>query len=64
MNIRTIIYSGVMTALIGLVIGLALTHISQRELRRNRIVFGGAILGFGIGAFYDAVRQEKLKEEE
>ena len=64
MNIRMIIFSGIMTALIGAMIGLAIVKISQRELRTKAIIIGGASLGFGIGAAYQAIRQEKEEREE
>ena len=64
MNIRTIIFSGIMTALIGAMLGLAINHISQRTSRRPVAVIGGAVLGFVIGSAYEAVQQNKHDEEE
>ena len=64
MNIRTIIFSGIMTALIGAMFGLAVNHISQRTSRRPVSVIGGAVLGFVIGSAYEAVQQNKHDEEE
>ncbi|MGK7917271.1 MAG: hypothetical protein AB4038_17285 [Prochloraceae cyanobacterium] len=59
MNVRVIIFSGIMTALIGAMIGLAVAKISQRELRTKGMVIGGAILGFAVGAMQESVRQQK-----
>ena len=64
MNIRMIIYTGIMTALIGAMLGLAVNHISQRTSRRPVAVIGGAVLGFVIGSAYQAVLQNKHEEEE
>ena len=64
MNIKTIIFSGIMTALIGAMLGLAINHISQRTARKPVAVIGGAVLGFVIGSAYEAVQQNKPDEEE
>ena len=65
MNIRVIIYSGIMTALIGAMIGWAISYIAQREMRTKAIIIGGATLGFVVGAFQESVRQQKkLRESE
>ena len=64
MNIRTIIYSGIMTALIGAMLGLGINHISQRASRRPVALIGGAVLGFVIGSGYEAIQQNKPDEEE
>ncbi|HAC66202.1 MAG TPA: hypothetical protein DCF68_22375 [Cyanothece sp. UBA12306] len=65
MNIRVIIYSGIMTALVGAMFGLAVTKISQREQRKPILIVGGATLGFVIGAFQASVReQNKLRNED
>jgi len=63
MNIRTIIFSGIMTALVGAMLGLAINHISQRDARRPMSVIGGAVLGFVIGSGYEAIHQNKPDEE-
>ncbi len=59
MNIRVIIFSGIMAALIGAMLGLAITKISQREQRKPILVVGGATLGFVIGAFQSSIREQK-----
>ncbi len=63
MNIKVILFSGIITALIGAMIGLAIAHISQRDLRTKAIVIGGATLGFVIGAAQCAIR-EQAKERD
>jgi uncharacterized membrane protein YebE (DUF533 family) len=63
MNIRMIIFSGIMTAIVGAMIGLAVAKISQRELRTKAIIIGGAALGFSVGAVYESIRQNKLQED-
>ena len=61
MNVRVIIFSGIMTALIGAMLGLAVAKIGQRELRTKGIVIGGATLGFVVGAIHESIRQQKDK---
>lgn len=63
MNPRTIIFSGVMTALIGAMIGLAVSHIARREARKPIIIISGAVVGFIIGASTTSIQQEKQQRE-
>ena len=62
MNFRSVLYSGIMTALVGAMIGLALVNISKRELRAPHVIIGGSVVGFLLGAAFDAVRQQKDEE--
>jgi len=63
MNPKTMIFSGIMTALVGAMIALAVAHIGHRQARPR--VIGGAILGFVIGAAQDGVRQQsKIRNSE
>ena len=64
MNVRVIIFSGIMTALIGAMLGLAINYISERESRRPVAVIGGAVLGFVVGSAAASVRQQKNEEYE
>ena len=64
MNIKMIIFSGIMNALVFAMLGLAINHISQRPSRRPIAVIGGAALGFVIGAGYQVIIQNKPDEEE
>ncbi|GBF82003.1 hypothetical protein [Aphanothece sacrum] len=65
MNFRVIIFSGIMTALIGAMMGLAVAKIAQREQRQPILIIGGATVGFVIGAFQSSVQQrQKLRDEE
>lgn len=64
MNPRTIIFSGIMTALIGAMIGLAVSYISQREARKPIIVISGAVVGFTLGAVMESIRQEKRQRDQ
>lgn len=59
MNLKMMFFSGIMTALIGLMLGLAVSEISQREHRRNIVIVGGGILGFVLGFTYQGIKQEK-----
>ena len=70
MNYRMIIFSGIMAALMGAMIGVAVSRMSEhaaivrRELSGRRFAIVGASLGFVIGAGYEAVRQEKVRRED
>lgn len=59
MNVRLIIFSGIMASLVGAMIGLAVSTIAQREQRKPIIIIGGACLGFAIGAVQESIRQQK-----
>ena len=61
MNFRTVIFSGIMTALIGAMLGLAVNHISERPSRRPIALIVGSSLGFVIGAAYQAVEENKSR---
>ena len=65
MNIRKVIFAGIMTALVGAMFGLALTTIARREERKPILIFGGAALGFVIGTLQESMQQQKkLKDED
>ncbi|WP_330202547.1 hypothetical protein [Cyanobacterium sp. Dongsha4] len=59
MNLKMMLFSGIMTALIGLMLGLAVSEISQRVQRRNIVIVGGGVLGFVLGFTYQGIKQEK-----
>lgn len=59
MNFRMVIFSGIMTALVGAMIGLAIAHIAERVERKKIILITGATLGFAIGASSQCVIQRK-----
>lgn len=71
MNFRLAIFAGIMTGLIGAMIGLALAKIAERRpipraenesIERKFAVVGGA-LGFGLGVVLDGIRQQKAEIE-
>jgi acyl-[acyl carrier protein]--UDP-N-acetylglucosamine O-acyltransferase len=64
MNYRSIIFSGIMSALVFAMIGLAIGRIAQKVERRKVIVIGGATLGFAIGVFQQAVIEHKNQRRE
>ena len=64
MNFKSIILAGIMSALIGAMLGLAINHISQRESRRKIAVIAGASLGFVLGAGSTAIRQNANTSED
>lgn len=76
MNIRLIIFSGVITALLGSVLGLAMAKVGQKDFNQLRYqsqvyqdlyneyyIFIGAGLGFTIGAGQECVRELKNKQD-
>ena len=72
MNFRLAIFAGIMTGLIGAMIGVALGKIAENRpipraenepIARKFAVVGGA-LGFGLGFVLDGVRQQKPEIEE
>ncbi|WP_319420563.1 hypothetical protein [Pleurocapsa sp. FMAR1] len=62
MNIRMLIFSGIMTALVGSFLGLVVAHIAERESRRPAAVIVGTGLGFAIGVGYEAMQQNRERE--
>jgi len=64
MNLKAMIFSGLMYALILAMIALAVNHISGRTHRRTIVVTGGAILGFVIGCAFQGIAEEKNNRQE
>jgi hypothetical protein len=64
MNVRMLIFSGIMTALAGALLGLVVAHIAQRESRQQTaIIVVGSGLGFAVGIGYEAMQQNREREE-
>lgn len=63
MNIRRILFNGIMTALVGAMLGTAVAYIGQRVDRTRIIVIGGATLGFLGGVLQETIRQQKQENE-
>ena len=63
MNIRMLIFSGIMTALAGAVLGLVVAHIAERESRRPVAIVVGSSLGFAIGLGYEAMQQSRERAD-
>lgn len=59
MNIKMMIFSGIVNAGILAMIALAVNHISGREHRRVIVVTGGAVLGFIIGCAYQGIAEHQ-----
>ncbi len=76
MNIKLIIFSGVMTALVGAVIGLAAAQIGQRGFNQlkfqgqyyqdlhNKYTLIGGSLGLAVGVAQECVRELKADRED
>jgi hypothetical protein len=63
MNLKMMIFSGIINAGILAMIALAVNHISGREHRRTIVVTGGAVLGFVIGCAYEGIAQQKNDDD-
>ena len=75
MNVRAIVFSGIVTAAIGAVIGLAAARIGQRDFNQlrfegkhyegiqNRYVLVGASVGLAVGLGQECVRQLKAERD-
>ena len=62
MNIRMLVFSGIITALVGALLGLVVAHIAERESRQKTAVVVGSTLGFAIGVGYEAMQQNRERE--
>lgn len=62
MNVRMLVFSGIMTALVGALLGLVVAHIAERESRQKAAVVVGSTLGFAIGVGYEAMQQNRERE--
>ena len=62
MNVRMLVFSGIMTALVGALLGLVVAHIAERESRQKTAVIVGSTLGFAIGVGYEAMQQNRERE--
>ena len=62
MNVRMLVFSGIMTALVGALLGLVVAHIAERESRQKAAVVVGSTLGFAIGIGYEAMQQNRERE--
>lgn len=63
MNVRMLIFSGIMTALAGALLGLVVAHIAERESRRPAAIVIGSTLGFAIGVGYEAMQQNRERAD-
>ncbi|VEP13031.1 conserved hypothetical protein [Hyella patelloides LEGE 07179] len=63
MNIRMLVFSGIMTALAGALLGLIVAHIAEKESRQPIAIIAGSGLGFAVGVGYEAMQQNREREE-
>lgn len=64
MNIKIILFNGIMAAVMGAMLGIAVAHIGQRQGRERVIMTGGAVLGFIVGAVQGCISQQREAEGE
>ena len=62
MNIRMLIFSGIITALAGALLGLVVAHIAERESRQRAAIVVGSSFGFAIGVGYEAMQQNRERK--
>lgn len=62
MNFKMLIFTGVMTALAGAILGLVVNHTSSERSRQPIYIIVGSTLGFAVGVGYEAVQQNKHEE--
>mgnify|MGYP003406533580 FL=1 len=62
MNLRMVIFTGIMTALSGALLGIVVVHIAERESRQRVAIVVGSTVGFAIGVGYEAMQQNRELE--
>ena len=62
MNVRMLVFSGIMTALVGALLGLVVAHMAEKESRQKVAIVVGSSLGFAIGVGYEAMQQNRERE--
>jgi hypothetical protein len=75
MNVKMVLFSGILTALVGSIIGLASANIGQRDFNQlrfeseyyqylhNRYALIGAGIGFAVGVTQECVRELQMQQE-
>ncbi|MEL7245775.1 MAG: hypothetical protein AAF063_09515 [Cyanobacteria bacterium J06643_5] len=63
MNVRMLIFTGIITGLAGAFLGLIVAHIAERESRQKAAIISGSVLGFAIGVGYEAMQQNRERED-
>jgi hypothetical protein len=62
MNLRMLIFTGIMTALSGALLGIVVVHLAERESRQRIAIVVGSTVGFAIGVGYEAMQQNRELE--
>ena len=62
MNLRMVIFTGIMTALSGALLGIVVVHIAERESRQRVAIVVGSTVGFAIGVGHEAMQQNRELE--
>lgn len=63
MNIKMLLFTGIITAFAGALLGLIVAHIAERESRPKVAIVVGSSLGFTIGIGYEAMQYNRKREE-
>ena len=58
-NFRMLFFSGIITALVGALLGLIIAHIAEKESRQRTAVVIGSTVGFAVGVGYEAIQQNR-----
>ena len=68
MNIRCVIFSGLVTCAIGAILGVAVSEINQSDRyhpkAHTHYAWAGAILGLLVGAGQEAIRQQAHRDDD
>jgi hypothetical protein len=59
MNLRMLIFTGIITAHVGALLGVVAVHIAEKESRQTAAVLVGSTVGFAIGVGYEAMQQNR-----
>ncbi|MGJ3245037.1 MAG: hypothetical protein ACFE0I_03060 [Elainellaceae cyanobacterium] len=71
MNVRLVIFSGIVTAIVGTVLGIGVAEIAEPQYEspiyqnvEQKYAIAGAVIGFAVGIGQECVRQIKHQQQE
>ncbi|NJL53450.1 MAG: hypothetical protein HC930_17110 [Hydrococcus sp. SU_1_0] len=59
MSLRMLIFTGIITAHVGALLGVIVVHIAEKESRQTAAILVGSTVGFAIGVGYEAIQQNR-----